>query len=102
MSADRFDELARTLAGETSRRAALKGLARWAVKGVTISLGLGAAATLGPTQVAEARKCSSTEHFCAIPGSRGGGSCCNKATQHCCHTSHGSAGCLPLGTPCPR
>jgi hypothetical protein len=53
MSADRFDELTRTLAAAKSRRAALKGLAGWAAKGVAVALGVSAAAGLS-TQTASA------------------------------------------------
>ena len=58
MSADRFDELARTLAGETSRRAALKGLAGWAVKGVAVALGVSAAGALSATGAEAGKACS--------------------------------------------
>ena len=57
MSADRFDELARALAGETSRRAALRGLAGWAVKGVAVALGVSAVGALS-TQTAVRAKTS--------------------------------------------
>ena len=53
MSAERFDELARALAQGTSRRAALRGLASWAAKGVAVALGVSAATGLG-TQTASA------------------------------------------------
>ena len=99
MSADRFDELARTLAGETSRRAALRGLASWAVKGVAITLGVGAATVLGTPQVAEARgKCPFDWKYCT--GGHMMGSTCCESDEHCCHFPGGGFGCRPIGRPC--
>ena len=69
MSADRFDELARALAGETSRRAALRGLAGWAVKGVAVALGVSAVGALS-TQTAVTKARSVTAARNVVPAIR--------------------------------
>jgi hypothetical protein len=55
MSADRFDELTRALAGEHSRRKALKRLADWAVKAAAVALGVTAAGAATAQDVAASR-----------------------------------------------
>jgi hypothetical protein len=75
MSAERFDELAKAVARGTSRRAALRGVVGWAVKGVAVALGVSAAGALS-TQTAEAGKACSghcdcpKNQVCSNPGQR--------------------------------
>jgi hypothetical protein len=59
MSTEPFDELTKSLATSRSRRAGLKGVLGWAVKGVAVAVGVSAAGALRAPGAEAGKACDS-------------------------------------------